>query len=359
MAPTPAVDLDDLSIYPHADPSGLRQRLRGFSAQCRKAWDEAREFRLPHEYAAVERVVVAGVGGSAIGGDLLADVASLEPSPPIFTVRDYRLPPFVDDKTLVLACSYSGETEETLSAFRDAMARGARVVAVTGGGELANAARAEGVPVFNVDYVGEPRSALGYSFIVPLALVINLGLIGRRDLELDEAMKVLEERAKELAEECPSSGNEAKQLAQCLVDKLVLVYAAGVFMGVARRWKTQINENAKTPAFFESLPELHHNSVVGYGPPGQIKGRTFAVLLQPPGMHSRLGLRYRLTSELLERESVAHRTVQGRGRGILAQMLSTILLGDYTSYYLAVLRGIDPSPVPAIDYLKGRLAEGG
>ena len=355
--PAPTKFLDDPSFYSELDSTNLRHRLRDFPDQCRIAWDEAQAFSLPPSYARAHRVVVTGMGGSAIGGDLLADLASLEDSPPIAVSRDYRIPRYVDENTLVLACSYSGETEETLSGFRQAVSQGAKVVAVTGGGTLAAEAREHDIPVFRITYKGEPRSALGYSFIVPTVLLMKLGLMSDKVRDFDEAMLVLDDLVPKLAEEYPSPGNAAKAMAAELLGKLIVIYSAGIFHGVARRWKTQFNENSKVWSAFESLPEAHHNSVVGYSLPAGVKDRTFAILLMPGHLHHRTRLRYEITYSLLEREAIPWRALKGRGESALSQMLSTILLGDYISYYLALLQRVDPSPVSVIDYIKGRLAD--
>ena len=351
-----AARLDDPALYSKVDPSGLRVRLRTVPSQCRQAWSEALGRELPGAYAKIKKIVVLGMGGSAIGGDLVADLASLEDSPPITVCRDYQLPLSVDSDTLVLACSYSGETEETLSGFRQALERGAKLVALTCGGTLGDEAVRHGVPVFIIGYRGEPRSALGYGFVGPLVLLMKLGYLSDKTRDFEEALEVLDTQVREIAEESPSDVNRAKQLALGLMDRLIVVYGAGIFSGVARRWKTQLNENSKVTAFVELLPEAHHNSVVGYSSASFAGDRSFALLLKPRTLHPRLELRYQVTKELMDRESIAHETVEGRGASALCQILSAVSLGDYVSYYLALLQGLDPSPVDAIDYIKGRLA---
>ncbi|MFQ5860056.1 MAG: bifunctional phosphoglucose/phosphomannose isomerase [Dehalococcoidia bacterium] len=350
--------LDDPSLYTRLDPTGMRHRLRGLPQQCREAWDQAQKVSLLPQYAAVEAVVVAGMGGSAIGGDLLADLAALEEAPPVTVVRGYQLPAFVGENTLVIASSYSGSTEETLAVFQQALERSCQVVAVTGGGALEQRARDAHIPLVPVQYQGEPRCALGYSFVVPLALLQRLGLLADKLAELSQALETLEALAERLGEEAPRERNPAKRLAEGLLGRLPVVYGAGIFTGVARRWKTQFNENAKVWAFFDTLPELHHNSVVGYGLPAEVERRLLVLLLQPQGLLPRLDLRYRITGELLEQKGIAYQLIRGEGRSPLAQMLSAVLLGDFVSYYLALLQGIDPSPVPVIDFIKGRLAAG-
>ena len=348
--------LDNLSVYLEKDPTGLRTKLGTFPPQCREAWALANSFKLPPSYAQIDRVIVAGIGGSGVGGDLVADLTSLESSVPVSVCRDYLLPPSVNERTLVLACSYSGETEETLTSFRQALKRGAKTVAVTSGGTLAAEAEKAGVAVFVVGYKGEPRTALGYLFIVPVVLLMSLGLISDKTSDFQEAMAVLDKLMPELDENCPSPQNPAKSLAEDLLGRLPVIYGGGVFSGVARRWKTQLNENAKVWATFDLLPEADHNSVEGYSMPADAREQAHVVLLKPGFLHPRTELRYQITKELLNRASIPHSTIDGRGESALSQILSAVVLGDYVSYYLAILQGLDPSPVPAIDYVKQRLA---
>ena len=349
-------DLDNRRTYEELDPTFMRHRLAGFPDQCKKAWEEVSAFRLPSDYRRVERVVVLGMGGSAIGGDLLADLASLESSPPVLVSRDYGLPPYVDQRTLVIACSYSGNTAETLSSFRQALSRGARVVAVTSGGTLAGEARGKGVPAFILRYQGEPRSALGYLFLSPVGILQRLGLLEDKSRDVAEAVERLEALRSQWAEDVPHEKNSAKELARDLAGRVVVVYGAGAFGAVAHRWKTQLNENSKVWAFWEMLPEAHHNSVVGYGLPEGIARMGAVVLIRPPGLHPQLEQRFDLTCELLEREGVPCNVVELEGPNPLCRMLTGTYFGDYVSYYLAVLQGVDPSPVPPIDFIKSRLS---
>ncbi len=332
--------LDDRSVYPTLDTTGLRNRLRCFPLQCREAWDKAYAFTLPSSFRGVRGVVVAGMGGSAIGGDLLAGLAFLKSSVPISICRDYRLPSYVDEHTLVLACSYSGETEETLAAFRQALKQGAKVAAVTSGGTLAAKAMENRVPVLLVSYEGEPRTALGYGFLVPTVLLMNLGLISDMTRAFREALGVLDALLAAVGEECPASKNPAKSIAQDLLGRLPVIYGAGIFSGVARRWKTQLNENSKVWASFDLLPEANHNSVEGYSLPAHSSQHCHVVLLKPGFLHPRTELRFQVTRELLDMASIPHTTITGRGESALSQILSAVVLGDYVSYYLAILGSV-------------------
>ncbi len=349
--------LDDQETYAKTDPSGLRYRLRDFPDQCRRAWREASEFPLSLDVGGCKQVLVAGMGGSAIGGDLLADLASTSPAIPIIVIRGYRIPYVLDQNTLVLSCSYSGNTEETLATFEQASSQGAPIIAVSSGGALGREAQARSLPFFRIDYEGEPRSALGYSFIVPAVLLAKLGLLDGDNIGFEEAFEAVDSLLPTLSEDVPSADNPAKQLAQALLNRLIVVYGSGIYSGVSRRWKTQFNENSKVPAYFESLPEAHHNAVVGLSLPDAVRDVTTALLLEPFDISPPMARRYDVTRELLDRDSIPHHTIRGVSGGPLAQMLTTTLIGDYTSYYLAILQGVDPSPVNPIAYIRERMGQ--
>ncbi len=336
----------------------MRERIASLPQQCQTAWEKGSALELPGTFSDARSVVVVGMGGSAMGGELLAGLAELEAAVPVHVVRDYTLPAWVGPETLVVAASYSGDTEEILSAYRQARERGALLLAMTSGGTLAEEAATHGTPLLRIDYEGEPRSAVGYSFAMLLALLCRLGLLEDREAELQAAVRFLEQMASALGPEAPKVQNLAKTVATAMHGRLPVGYGAEFLNGVAHRWKTQLNENGKVWAFFESLPELDHNAVVGYSLPAEVRERAYVVLLHSHFLHQRTSLRYQVTEELLLREGVAHRQLDGVGDTPLAHLLTTVMLGDFVSYYLGILNRVDPSPVPAIDYLKGRLAEG-
>ncbi len=349
--------LDQPALYRRLDPSRMRDRIAGLPDQCRQAWQEGLAFPLPEACASAQSVVLMGMGGSAIGGDLIAGLAALENGPPVTVLRDYSVPSWVGSSTLAIASSYSGNTEETLAMYRHAREKGACLVAITSGGALAQLAQQDGVPLFKVKYQGEPRSAVGYSFVVPLALLSKLGLLADKELQLEAALGVVRDMAGTLATVVPQSQNQAKDLATSLQGRLPVVYGAGFLSGAAKRWKTQLNENSKVWAFWEELSELNHNTIEGYGLPSQVRDHAFVVLLHSSFLHPRISLRYQITQELLAKSDIPYRQVEGRGSSPLAHLLSIALLADYTSYYLAMLNRVDPAVMPAIDRLKERLGQ--
>lgn len=350
-------DLDNLAVYQQLDPSGMLQHLHEFPGQCRRAWSNSSRLRLPQGYASVNKAIISGMGGSAIGGEFVRRIAALENTLPVRVYRDYGLPPFVDRNALLVFSSYSGNTEETISCFTECLKTEAKKLVLTTGGRLRELAEKEGLPVVSIDYTAPPRAAFPHSFISLLGVFNLLGLVRDKSNDLGEALQILEAVSDRANERIPLASNPAKQLASELHGHLAVVYGAGLLSEVAQRWKTQFNENSKAWAFHETLPELDHNAVVGYQFPAEVGSRTMVVLLHSSLLHPRVSVRYGLTQEILARHTVKHRTVEATGESPLAQMMELVLLGDYVSFYLAILNGVDPTQVAQIDYLKSRLSQ--
>jgi glucose/mannose-6-phosphate isomerase len=350
--------LDNPQVFKRYDPEGMLNHLHRLPHLCQQAWQMALDFKLPPDYADLDKVLVLGMGGSAIGGDLVASLAQAEAKLPIIVGRGYELPAFTDAKTLVIASSYSGNTEETLASFEQSLKTGAKKLAITTGGRLKDMAQERDVPVFSFDYQAPPRATLPFSLLPILCFLYRLGFISDKSSEVAETVPLLEGLSSRMAETVPQSQNRAKQLASQLHNHLPVVYGAGITAEVAHRWKTQLNENSKAWAFHEVFPELNHNAVVGYQFPEELASRIVVVLLRSALLPERVQLRYRITGQLLERAGVSYQTIDGEGQSPLSQMMSLVLFGDYVSYYLAMLYKTDPSPVKAIDFLKQQLAKG-
>lgn len=353
-----ATNLDDVKIYPKLDPDGMLARIKELPMQCRQAWQAAMSLKLPADYSNVDKVVILGMGGSAIGGDLMRSLVTSEARVPVIIHRDYGLPACVDDRTLLIASSYSGNTEETLSGFEPALKTGAKKLVMTTGGKLQQMAEANQIPVFKIEYKAQPRAALGFSFIPVLGVMQKLGFIKDKTADINETVQVLETLSAKLDEKSPLSGNPAKQIARRLYGCLPVIYGAGIAAEAAHRWKTQINENSKAWAFYEVFPELNHNATVGFPLPAEIVKKLRVILLRSPLFNARIKLRYEVTCELLKQAGVQYEFVDGVGASPLSQMVSLVSVGDYASYYLAILYRVDPSPVKVISYLKDRLAQG-
>ena len=351
------VDSDKASVYQQFDKSGMLGHLHRFPEQCQKAWGKVLKFELPHEYTKISNVVIVGMGGSAIGGDVVHRLALSESKVPVRVHRDYNLPAFVDASTLVIASSYSGNTEETLSAFTESLRTPARKLVITSGGKLKHLAEKEGIPAFVIDYQAPPRAAFPHSFVPLVGIFQKLGLLGDKSEDLREALGILNKLSEDLIETSPLASNPAKQLAAKVQGHVAVIYGAGMLSEVAQRWKGEFNENSKAWAFYENFPELNHNAVVGYEFPADAKERIFVLMLRSSSLHPRNLLRYEVTAKLLAKARITYEFVEARGKSPLAQMISLILVGDYTSFYLSMLNEVDPTSTDAINFVKQYLAQ--
>jgi glucose/mannose-6-phosphate isomerase len=292
-------------------------------------------------------LVVCGMGGSAIGGDLARGAFGSRTTLPFTTVRDYGLEPWTSPERMVLCASYSGNTEETLAAFEAAAAVGASRVVTTTGGALGDAAREAEVPVIPIPAALQPRAAVGYMFVAAAEVAALAGAAPAIRTEIDGAAAHLRASRDALVA-------RAAVIADVLHGSFPVVYGADLTSSVAYRWKTQINENAKIPAFAHSLPEMDHNEIVGWDPGGGAE-RFSAVFLDDPDQHPRARQRLDLTANLIESSAAGLIQIEAEGETRTARMLWTVMLGDLVSLALAAKRGIDPSPVPVIESLKEEL----
>ncbi len=306
----------------------------------------------------VERVLVGGMGGSALAGEFAAAWAEASGRVPVIVHRDYGLPAWVDPDTLVVGVSYSGNTEETRSMFLAAAERGAARVAVTSGGHLARAAEAAGDPVLRVPGGLQPRAAIGH-LLARTARVLEDQSLLDAETGLREAAKVTGSLAEELAPREGRDVNAAWQLARDLQGRVPVVYGAGLLAPAARRLAGQVNENGKTLAFHGAIPEMNHNEVVGWGDVEDPERFAAVLLRDPEHEHPQHAARFEAVADILSDRGVDVHTVEAMGENPAARLLTVTLLGDAASVYLALERGVDPTPVATIEGLKERLAETG
>lgn len=328
------------------------------------AFDEARAAaeaaEIPWPADEIDSVAVCGMGGSAIAADLIFGAYRERMLKPFTVVRDYYVPGWIDERTLVILSSYSGGTEETLTAASQAIERNALCVAITSGGKLARFYGPEGVPIVPVRPGLQPRAAL-LRLLVPMLVVLDrMGIIGSVGSDLEEARGTLAAGIAQLGPDVPEEANPAKQLARALSASIPLVWGAELTAPVAVRWKGQFNENAKMPAYASALPELDHNEICGFGGmPAELAHLAKLVMLREPRHHRQTERRFDLTRELVEPNVSQVLSITAEGQSPLARMLDLVLLGDYASLYAALLRAVDPGPVEVIERLKERLAQTG
>ena len=303
----------------------------------------------------VEHVVVLGMGGSGVAGDVLAATAGPFMPVPVVVSKGYELPAFVGEGSLVFAISFSGNTEETVEAASAAAVEGAKVVAITQGGELGRLAESWGAPRVGVpDTIPQPRAGLGALAIPPLVVLEEIGLFPGAGQWIDLAVDQLMRRRDELvAEDSP-----AEQLARHLGRTVPMVLGGGAIGAVAaQRWKTQVNENAKSPAFWNAHPELCHNEVAGWGQNGDVTRQVFSIVnLRHEFEHPQVMRRFDVVNALLDEVVAGIHEIEAEGEGQLAQLLDLVLVGDFVSLHLAAQEGIDPGPVPALDHVKASVA---
>jgi glucose/mannose-6-phosphate isomerase len=346
-----ALKLDDPVTRARIDAHGVGKTLLGFSTQCRMA---AGLRPVPDTPLARPRaVIVAGMGGSAAGGDLLATCAAERLDVPVIVHRGYGLPALVGPRDLVVVTSYSGETAEALSAFEAGLQRGAAVAVVTSGGRLGALARQRHLPRVEAPAGLMPRYALGHLFFSLLALLRAADLIPVKDAEVEEALGVLEQLGPDLGPDRPAAANQAKGLALALEDRIPLIYGGPLTGAVAYRWKTDLEENAKTFAAAGALPETNHNEIEACSGPSA--SRLHLVLLRDEGEPPEIARRFAVLGELVGGSLGGASQVWTRGTSSLARLLSVLAFGQWTSFYLALLRGVDPWSVPLLEALKAHL----
>jgi|SRR5579871_3922375 len=357
--------LDNLNDPPGRealDPKDMMGLVLAFPKQCREAVAIGQQaWSAPAGEAAIRQVVVTGLGGSAIGGDLARCLMDAYGVVPLIVNRDYSLPRYVGPETLVVALSYSGNTEETLAAYAEAKAEEAQRAVITSGGKLGALAVADDVPIAIVPGGQPPRSATGYLFFPLIACLAQYDLLDR-DLsdEIMETLALLERMAVRLGPDVPAAQNPAKRLAVALYEKLPLIYGSQGYRGaVAYRWKSQINENAKEAAFANVLPEQNHNEILAWALAQRQAKNWSVVFLRDPEETAalpRIARRVEVTRDVIAPEANVHE-VWAEGRSLLARMFHLVTFGDFVSVYLAYLNGICPTRIDAIDQLKAELAK--
>lgn len=345
---------EDIEKVDHANMFAL---LRDFPNQVREALEIGAHADLQLKTAGLRNIVVCGLGGSAIGGDLLRSYLVSDLNIPFLVNRFYTLPRFVGPDSLVIISSYSGNTEETTTAHREALRRKARILCVSSDGITEQLARRAGSPFIKVPGGLPPRAALGYSFFPLLLALARLKLIKSKQKEITETVALLDANAQRSAGLDPAT-NPALALAQKLHHRIPICYSSNErFDAVNTRWRGQIAENAKALAFGNVLPEMNHNELVGWKVLENEMREMVVVFLRDAGDHKRVQMRMELTKEIIGRYTEHVEEVWSEGRSVLTRMFSLIQMGDWVSFYLAILHGEDPTPVAVIDYLKQSLAQ--
>ena len=352
------MNLDDLDRFKQLDTLNMLGEIDNLPDQLGFAYQLGLKHELP-DWKDFKQVVIAGMGGSAIGADLLASYSAPLSPLPVFVHRDYGLPSFARGaETLLICSSHSGNTEESLDAFEAGRNAGCRMIVVSTGGQIAERARENNIPVWTFNHIGQPRAAVGYSFGLLLAMFQRLGFIPDQQNALEDALASMKKLQEEIKAEVPAVNNPAKRYAGQLMGRWVTIMGSGLLTTVARRWKGQMNEIAKTGANFEFLPEADHNTLAGTMNPEEVLNpHTMTLFLRAPSDHPRNRLRSDLTRKAFMLEGMNTDHVDASGNTPLAHMWTLILFGDYVAYYLSMGYGVDPTPIQALVDFKKSMSE--
>ncbi|HWR82955.1 MAG TPA: bifunctional phosphoglucose/phosphomannose isomerase [Candidatus Deferrimicrobium sp.] len=354
--------LDDVEKIREADPSNMYNRIFDFPEQLSEALKIGQKWEVRgSDFSGVKNIVLVGMGGSAIAGDLARSYMRSQITIPFDICRHYVLPEYVDDETLIIASSYSGNTEETLAALDDALSRKAMVAAMSTGGLLQDVADVNAIPLAQLPSGYQPRAALAFSLVPLLTFFEKIGLLKNVVKEIKDIIPKLQSYREKYIEDSPVLHNPAKSLAQKIQGRIPIIYSGPTLTdGVALRWKGQFCENGKNLAFANQFAEFNHNELVGWSDPVKAhQEHLIVIILRDADDHPQIRKRMNIVKDLIQGEAIDVIEVHSRGELALERMLSLVQLGDFISYYLAVLNEVDPTPVEVIEKLKQSLRQSG
>ena len=354
------INLDDRRQLDSLDSENMLAHIDGLPEQFEKAWNVGLGQELPESLQSIRQVVICGMGGSAIGGDLLAGLMNAQGSVSVLVNRGYDLPYWArQDDTLVIASSFSGNTEETIAGYEDTVERGLPALAITTGGKLAQMAHSNpGHILWQFDHKAQPRAAIGWSLGMLLALAHRLDWLPNLETDVAATVNAMKAHRTTYGFDTPAATNPAKRQAGQFMERMPVIFGSGAFEIVARRWKTQLNENSKIWAMYEPMPEANHNNVVGIEYPDFLLSKLVTVFIRSERFdHPRVKLRYDLTAQLYLENGIGIDTFNAEGSCMLSQMMHAIQFGDYVSFYAAIAQGADPTAIAPINWLKQQMAE--
>lgn len=352
-------DLDDMNEIGRLDSEDVLGAVERFADQCREGWEIGRAATGLPAADGIDSIVVLGMGGSGVSGDVVQAIVEPRLPVPFRVIKSYGpLPEWIGRNTLVFAVSYSGSTEETVAALEEVHNRGSRAVTISSGGPLAEMARGYGLAHVTIPTGLQPRASLGYLTLPILAVLVEIGLVPEMKEDIDEAIEVLADLASRCHRKRARDENPAKQLAGRLHGRVPVVYGgSGLGATAAYRFKCDLNEYGKTPAFWHVIPELDHNEIVGWSQVDDLPQKDFVlVLLRDSGEHERIKLRFEITRSLVEGGVADVVEISSEGHGVIARLLSLILVTQLAAIYVGLGYGIDPGPVDVIQKLKAELS---
>lgn len=351
--------LDNQSKIAKLDAHKCLASIEQIGSQIQQVWDQAQQLTIPKEHQNCQKIVVAGMGGSVLGTDVITSLYADQLRVPIIICSDYQLPSYVDEKTLVIAASYSGNSAETVAALQDAITKKAKITGITSGGEIAQILQDHSAPVLvfetNFNPSNTARMGLGYSIFGQIALLARLGYLSISNQEVEEVLAAVAQTHVWTSVGVPQQDNPAKALAFGCLDQIISVVAAEHLSGAAHVFANQLNENAKTYAEYRIIPEMNHHLLEGFQFPSRLKNALQVLAFDSKFYTPENSSRLELSGQLIADHQVNVITHQMKLTSKHAQVWELIILGAYTAFYLAILHGVDPIPNPQVDELKSRL----
>lgn len=349
-------NLDSIEQIKRIDKSNLINSIYNLADQLSQSWQEIGEIEIKSDYEEIQNIVIAGMGGSALGGRIVDAFLFEKIRVPIEIVTDFRLPNYVNNKTLVILSSYSGNTQETVSSFYEAQKKNAKIFGITTGGQLGELFKKEKIDsyIFNPfnNPSGQPRMSLGYSVGSILSIVSRFDFITFNRTEIENITSFLREKTKDFSLEVPLLDNLAKRFAEKLKNKAIALISTEHLLGVSHAFKNQLNENSKTLSFIFDLPELNHHLLEGLLRPGQIKDYMKFVVVGSPSFTENLMAVTEVTKKMIRESGFIVEEIQAEGKTKLEQIFYILIFGSFVSYYLAIINDTDPTPIPSVDLFK-------
>ena len=351
-------NLDNINAMKELDRENILGNIQDLPDQVEKCWEDWKKVAVPTSFITAKSVLILGMGGSAQGGGIVASLARESSNIPIYILKDYDIPGWVDKNTLVIAASYSGNTEETISALMQAVKKTDKIITISTGGKVYSIGSQNKALHYRIHYGSQPRAAIGYGLTSIMAIFKKLGLLEITDDDIREAVLLMRALRKKLDVEIPERRNSAKMIAGKIFGKIPIVWGAGNLSEVAYRIKGQFNENAKSVSYNEIWPELNHNALLGLDYPNDLKQKIFFLVLVSKYNHPRTLLRENIMTQILQQKKLNYETIMLQPAGNpVAEMWQILYYGDYISYYLAMLNNVAPEPIEIINFLKNKLAE--
>lgn len=349
--------VDQIKTY---DTQNVYGSVLELSKQCLHAWEDANKVSIPEDYKTVENVVMCGMGGSGLGARVIESLYFSSLKMPLTRINGYHIPPFVNEKTLVITSSYSGNTDETVQNFKEALDKKAKIISIGAGGELIELSKSNNTPYYLITPTynpsNQPRMAIGYSVLGQLVMAAKVGILDINLSEVEEAVKTMN-TVIEINDVNKNTDSPALAIAQSLKDKIIMYFASEHLIGPTHVVNNQLNENAKNLSFDFSIPEINHHLMEGLKNPNTNSNNVHAVLITSDLYSPEIKKRFEITQEVISKNNINNILYKPVSNSYFSQVFETIQYWALVNFYMSILYGQDPAPIVWVDYFKTRIEE--